>query len=792
MSFGGAAPPTNKKSYSQRSVPMQPSACPLKVCPKGQRRASHKRGAPQLRIAQCPGQFRKHIGGDEFEIIIVSSQTGGCLDVDLLAQKIGEERERPLLVLCTYASDEVAERAAVQAQVEFDLALYDEAHNIRAPRAAAPVAAPAAAPAAAPIPAPQRRRYGSRSVSLPAQRRVIFTATPTKTCQDIAPVVMYEMSWQEAIAGGCILPVEIRGICVKSEIGAALALNSAEGDAVVKDGYPERADRLTAIAQALALLKAQSARSSPQEEAAGAEEEDQPERLRKTFCFHSTNKRARAFARILELAKGSFEFDGEPPVVVEISGLDCAEAREEKLRRFADAERAILANCYICQEGVDVPGCDSVLVCDARRSTVALLQIAGRCMRLALASDFAANSGKKRGVFLLPLFIVDSEWADWEEYVHRASIQAAGAHAPAAASGSDGQRPQGAPAGAAPPPKAAAKRRGRKSGGQGAPGGAAGQQQEPERPQDPGKPEEPPKKKARAGFNAAAQLQHNSEAAVLLSTLIGKQMLIAAQTSKSKAGTAHFKIANFDGEAGGAADAAQVLEALTTRCLGSGDKVEKRFETMQAAKRDQLQTRPVRSATDAAQDALAQSVAGWRKDWREGAMSERREQYLDGLCGFEWRLDEYEEQFQASLSRLSEAVRKHAGNLSEKEERELKKIKENLERAGSGGGAQRKANQRRRRLLEEFEQLRELATAEGSQKIEDFFGTQDALLCFASMERLEELVDAVDATCAGGVDVPKFTTRYEAIDWICATLGVSRQDRVRSVREEIDNLARLE
>ena len=149
----------------------------------------------------------------------------------------------------------------------------------------------------------------------------------------------------------------------------------------MREGFPDAADRITAIAMGYGLLG---------QLLSGA--------VGRCFTFHRTNIRARGFKRIMELLAG--RHPEMPTFVCEISGSDKRTVRDERMKDFKGADfAAVLCNVHICQEGVDIAAADAVMICDPRSHIAVLLQIAGRAMRCQSAQvtmGSVAASGESR------------------------------------------------------------------------------------------------------------------------------------------------------------------------------------------------------------------------------------------------------------------------------------------------------------------------------------------------------------------------------------------------------------
>ncbi|TXS35123.1 helicase, partial [Streptomyces sp. t39] len=130
--------------------------------------------------------------------------------------------------------------------------------------------------------------------------------------------------------------------------------------------------------------------------------------LRRGITFHHRTMEARAFAEGLErVARRLHAADPErhPARVWSgwLSGESPAEDREDKLREFGRrAGRAVMSNCRVLSEGVDVPSVDCVALIDPKGSAVDIVQAIGRALRQKPGDD-------KLATLIVPVFLGDNE-----------------------------------------------------------------------------------------------------------------------------------------------------------------------------------------------------------------------------------------------------------------------------------------------------------------------------------------------------------------------------------------------
>ncbi|MFE7385802.1 Helicase associated domain protein [Streptomyces zhihengii] len=130
--------------------------------------------------------------------------------------------------------------------------------------------------------------------------------------------------------------------------------------------------------------------------------------LQRGITFHHRTMEARAFAEGLErVARRLHAADPErhPARVWSgwLSGESPAEEREDKLGEFGRrAGRAVMSNCRVLSEGVDVPSVDCVALIDPKGSAVDIVQAIGRALRQKPGDE-------KLATLIVPVFLGDNE-----------------------------------------------------------------------------------------------------------------------------------------------------------------------------------------------------------------------------------------------------------------------------------------------------------------------------------------------------------------------------------------------
>ncbi len=131
-------------------------------------------------------------------------------------------------------------------------------------------------------------------------------------------------------------------------------------------------------------------------------------RLSRCITFHHRTIEARAFAeglpRVVRQLHAS-DPERHPKAVWSgwLSGEQDQEVRGERLRMFgARAGRAVMSNCRVLGEGVDVPSVDSVALIDPKGSAVDIVQAIGRALRQK------PDQGKL-ATLVVPIFLGEGE-----------------------------------------------------------------------------------------------------------------------------------------------------------------------------------------------------------------------------------------------------------------------------------------------------------------------------------------------------------------------------------------------
>ena len=285
------------------------------------------------------------------------------------------------VVFSTYQSAHVVAGGMDQA---FDLGIFDEAHKTAGRTGT-------------------HFNFALDDNNLPILKRLFFTATPrhydirkkdkenestlvySMDRPDIYGPVVYTLSFAEAARRGIICDYKIVISVVTSDMVNDHLLN--HGEVIVK-GNTVKARQ---VALQIALQKAVEKYN-----------------VSRIFTFHGTVAAAHSFT----------SSDGEGIhnhlsdfATLHVSGAMPTALRENHMKAFRQAAKAVMSNVRCLTEGVDVPAVDMVAFMSPRKSKVDIVQATGRAMR--------KSTGKEFGYVMVPLFLEQAANETIEEALQR-------------------------------------------------------------------------------------------------------------------------------------------------------------------------------------------------------------------------------------------------------------------------------------------------------------------------------------------------------------------------------------
>jgi superfamily II DNA or RNA helicase len=295
-------------------------------------------------------------------------------DSAVVRQFLGRHFTGIRIVFSTYQSAQVV-AAGMPADengkvLPFDMAIFDEAHKTASRDGT-------------------RFSFALEDRNLPIRKRLFFTATPrhydvrkkdkegdntlvySMDKPEIYGPVVHTLSFAEAARRNIICDYKVVISVVTSAMVDDHALRHGEtivaGDAV----------KTRQVALQIALQKAVEKYG-----------------VSRIFTFHGSVKAARSFTAD----------DGEGIVqhlpdftTLHVSGEMPTARREDQMKAFRQAQKAVMSNARCLTEGVDVPAVDMVAFISPRKSKVDIVQATGRAMR--------RSPGKEFGYVMVPLFV---------------------------------------------------------------------------------------------------------------------------------------------------------------------------------------------------------------------------------------------------------------------------------------------------------------------------------------------------------------------------------------------------
>lgn len=255
----------------------------------------------------------------------------------------------------------------------FDLAVFDEAHKTASRDGT-------------------RFSFALEDNNLRIRKRLFFTATPrhydvrnkdsegdstlvySMDRPEVYGPVVHTLSFAEAARRGIICDYKVVISVVTSDMVNDDLLKHGE---VLVDGDVVKARQ---VALQIALQKAVDKYG-----------------VSRIFTFHGSVAAARSFT-----SSDSEGIQQHLPdfTTLHVSGEMPTSRREDQMKAFRQAQKAVISNARCLTEGVDVPAVDMVAFISPRKSKVDIVQATGRAMR--------KSPGKEFGYVMVPLFVEQS------------------------------------------------------------------------------------------------------------------------------------------------------------------------------------------------------------------------------------------------------------------------------------------------------------------------------------------------------------------------------------------------
>jgi predicted helicase len=266
----------------------------------------------------------------------------------------------PKIVFTTYQSGDKLAAAARLAGVEFDLAIFDEAHKTVGVRS---------------------KTFATllRDRKFKARYRLFMTATERVFRGDSDEVLsmdneddygkrFFHMSFKEAISKRIISDYKILTIAVSDQRVARVIKENR-----ILNLHPRDLDEAEAraVATGVALKRVLKEQG-----------------VTHAISFHSSIRAAERFRDQQDVLNKL-----RPRTTnVHISSKKTAGQRADLLREFEHEPRALMTNARCLTEGVDVPAIDCVVFADPKQSRIDIVQAAGRALRVSAGEKSTATS----------------------------------------------------------------------------------------------------------------------------------------------------------------------------------------------------------------------------------------------------------------------------------------------------------------------------------------------------------------------------------------------------------------
>lgn len=308
----------------------------------------------------------------------------------VVGQFLGKPFDGVKIVFSTYQSAQVVAEGlptgADGVAQSFDLGIFDEAHKTASRDGT-------------------RFSFALEDANLPIRKRLFFTATPrhydirkkdkegdstlvySMDRPEVYGPVIHTLSFAEAARRGIICDYKVVISVVTSGMVNDHLLKHGE---VIVDGDTVKARQ---VALQIALQKAVEKYG-----------------VSRIFTFHGSVAAARSFTS--EDGEGIRQHLPDF-LTLHVSGAMPTSLREDQMKAFKQAQKAVMSNARCLTEGVDVPAVDMVAFISPRKSKVDIVQATGRAMRKS------EETGKQFGYVMVPLFVEQASNETIEEALKR-------------------------------------------------------------------------------------------------------------------------------------------------------------------------------------------------------------------------------------------------------------------------------------------------------------------------------------------------------------------------------------
>jgi superfamily II DNA or RNA helicase len=332
-------------------------------------------------VCVCSDETVGNLERDEFVGEVYDLGLPTHTDPKQIASLLRAPAKAPKIVFTTYQSSDKLAAAARLAGVEFDLAIFDEAHKTVGIRSK---------PFATLL---RDRKFKVRG-------RLFMTATERVPREDNDEVLsmdneddygkcFFQVSYKEAISSRIISDYKILTIAVSDERVASVI----EENRILNLDPRELDDaEARAVATGVALKRVFKEQG-----------------VTHAISFHSSIRAAERFRAQQDVLNRL-----RPRTTnLHVSSKKTAGQRADLLHEFVNEPRALMTNARCLTEGVDVAAIDCVVFADPKQSRIDIVQAAGRALRRCRGKDY--------GYILLPLVVPAG--IDFEEFAETTAFR---------------------------------------------------------------------------------------------------------------------------------------------------------------------------------------------------------------------------------------------------------------------------------------------------------------------------------------------------------------------------------
>lgn len=336
-------------------------------------------------IAVCSDNETGHIDSDDFTAHTYDLGVPCTTDVEEISTFLKRRSSSVKIVFTTYQSGRVLAKAAKKSKKTFDFGIMDEAHKTVG----------------------RKDKVFSHLLSnrnIKIKRRVFMTATERLYKGSSDEIVSMDdpkvygetfelLTFKEAIEANPPIICDYKFVTIG--ITEREVRELWEDNKYVRVEGTELDDVTTrSLAAGLALRRAYKKL-----------------KVNRAISFHGSIKKADDFEKQQQALSEVYPEMGKVETF-HVSSKQSTGERNETLKEFAEAKKALITNARCLTEGVDIPTVDCVLFADPRKSVIDIVQAAGRAMRTADDKEF--------GYIIVPIVVPDNfdleEFADSTEF----------------------------------------------------------------------------------------------------------------------------------------------------------------------------------------------------------------------------------------------------------------------------------------------------------------------------------------------------------------------------------------